>query len=108
MTYKKAGNASEVPAGKMKMYNIEGIEILVANISGSFYAIANRCTHMKGNLSEGTLDGNIVSCPKHHAKYDVTTGRTVDGPKIAFIKLKGKDEPSYKVSVEGNDIMVDV
>jgi nitrite reductase/ring-hydroxylating ferredoxin subunit len=45
-----AGKA-EIPMGKMKMVKLEDKEILIANVNGNYYAIANRCTYAKGDLS---------------------------------------------------------
>jgi 3-phenylpropionate/trans-cinnamate dioxygenase ferredoxin subunit len=47
--------------------------MLIANVNENYYTIGNRCTHADGILSQGVLEGNVVTCPKHHAKFDVTT-----------------------------------
>jgi 3-phenylpropionate/trans-cinnamate dioxygenase ferredoxin subunit len=101
----KVAETSEVPVGKMKMVKIEEKEILIANVDGKYYAIGNICTHAGGDLSKGILDGNIVTCPKHGSKFDVTTGKAVSGPKVLFLRLKIKDEPSFEVKVKGKDIL---
>jgi 3-phenylpropionate/trans-cinnamate dioxygenase ferredoxin subunit len=80
-------------------------EILIANVDGKYYAIGNICTHAGGDLSKGILDGNIVTCPKHGSKFDVTTGKAVSGPKVLFLRLKIKDDPSFEVKIKGKDIL---
>jgi nitrite reductase/ring-hydroxylating ferredoxin subunit len=102
----KVAETSEVPAGKMKMARLEEKEILIANVNGNYYAVGNRCTHAGGDLSKGSLEGSIATCPKHGAKFDVTTGKVVLGPKILFMHPKINDEPSYEVKVEGKDILL--
>ena len=92
----------------MKIIKLEEKEILIANVDGNYYAIGNRCTHAGGDLSRGTLEGNIVTCPKHGSKFDVTTGKVVSGPKILFLRPKIKDEPSYEVKVEGKDVLLKI
>ena len=106
MEFVKVGGTSEVPVGKMKMFTIGEKEYLVANVDGNFYAIGNRCTHAKGDLSRGSLEGNIVTCPKHKSKFDVTNGKVVSGPKIPLIHPKINDEPSFQVKVEDNTILL--
>ena len=106
MTFVKVAQVSDVPAGKMKRVIANDKEILIVNVDGKLHAIGNVCTHMKGNLSEGVLEGSIVTCPKHGSKFDVTSGKSVQGPKVAFLKLKGKDEPTYETKIEGTDILV--
>ena len=102
----EVAKTSEIPIGKMKKVTIEGTEVLVANVDGKYYAVGNGCTHAGGDLSEGSLEGNIVVCPKHGARFDVITGRVISGPKIMFVRPKIKDEPTFKVKVEGQAISV--
>ena len=92
----------------MKSYPAGGKQILIANVDGKLYAIDNVCTHAGGELSKGKLDGNIVTCPKHRSKFDVTTGKCVSGPKIGLLKFKAKDETGYEVKVEENRIKINV
>jgi nitrite reductase/ring-hydroxylating ferredoxin subunit len=102
----KVGELSEVPVGKMKMFKVGEKEYLVANVSGNYYAIGNRCTHASADLSQGSLEGNIVTCPKHKSKFDVTTGKVISGPKMPLIHPKINDDPSYELKVEGNAILL--
>ena len=108
MEYFKVADKTKLPAGKMIVVTVAGKEVLLANVEGSFYAIANKCTHLGGSLAEGTLAGNIVACPRHGACFDVKTGKNVGEAKIAFIKMKVKDEVSYTVKVKGDDILVGI
>ena len=57
-------------------------EILIANIDGSIYAMNDRCGHMNASLCKGRLVANIVECPLHKVRYDVTTGKVNREPKI--------------------------
>jgi 3-phenylpropionate/trans-cinnamate dioxygenase ferredoxin subunit len=104
--YVKVAEKSEIPVGKMKAVQVEGKEILITNVSGNFYAIAQKCTHAGGDLSKGVLEGNVVTCPRHHAKFDVSTGKVISHPKIGFLHPKAKDEPTYQVRIENENIMV--
>jgi nitrite reductase/ring-hydroxylating ferredoxin subunit len=108
LTLVKIAETSEIPRGQMKVFKLAEKEILIVNVNGNYYAIANRCTHKNGDLSKGSLDGNIVTCPVHGARFDVTTGKAVAGPKIAFFRAKTNDEPSYQVKIEGKDVMIDL
>jgi 3-phenylpropionate/trans-cinnamate dioxygenase ferredoxin component len=106
VSFVKVGELSEVPTGKMKMFKVGEKEYLVANVNGNLYVIGNRCTHASADLSQGSLEGNIVTCPKHKSKFDVTTGKVISGPKMMFIHPKINDDPSYEVKVEGNSILL--
>jgi 3-phenylpropionate/trans-cinnamate dioxygenase ferredoxin subunit len=106
MEFVKVADTSAVPAGKMIMVTAGGKDILLANVDGTYYGIANKCTHLGGSLVKGILEGSIVTCPRHHAQFDVKTGRAVSEAKIAFVKMKVRDEAKYEVKVEGSDILI--
>ena len=108
MEYIRVGDKAELPANKMILVVVGGKEVLLANVDGSYYAIANKCTHLGGSLAKGVLEGSIVTCPRHGSRFDVKTGKNVRGAKIGFIKMNVRDEESYAVKVEGTDIMVGI
>jgi nitrite reductase/ring-hydroxylating ferredoxin subunit/uncharacterized membrane protein len=43
-------------------------------------AFGDWCTHLGGPLSEGTLDGELVTCPWHGSQFELTTGDVARGP----------------------------
>ena len=108
MGFVKIGKVSDVKAGSMKKFEVEGKEILVSNIGGKYYAINNKCTHRNGDLSQGKLEGNVVTCPKHSSKFDITTGKVISGPKIPLLKLKINDEEKYEVKIDGENILIKI
>jgi nitrite reductase/ring-hydroxylating ferredoxin subunit len=108
MEYIFALKVNELPSGTMKMVKLAGKDILITNFENQFYAISNVCTHLRGPLSNGRLEGKIVICPFHGAQFDVTTGKCTGPAKIAFIKTTPKDEPTFNVKVEGEDIFIGI
>jgi nitrite reductase/ring-hydroxylating ferredoxin subunit len=108
MEFVKAADAGELPANKMITVVVGDKEVLLANVDGSYYAIANKCTHFGGSLAQGVLEGSVVTCPRHGARFDVKTGHAVGEAKVVFVKMKVKDEESYTVKVEGTNIMVGI
>jgi nitrite reductase/ring-hydroxylating ferredoxin subunit len=71
---------NDVPAGKMKHIEVGEKEILLANSEGKVYALCDRCSHMNAPLSIGTLNGKVVTCPMHGARFDITTGKKIAEP----------------------------
>ena len=108
MEYLEVAKTSEITEGTMKAYIVQGKNILVVNYDGNYYAIGGKCTHMGGELSKGKLEGKIVTCQRHGSKFDITTGESISGPKIGFLKLKTKKEPSYEVKIEGDTIKINI
>jgi len=68
---------TELTDGAMKVITIKGHEILVARVGDIFYAADNRCPHMGGKLSQGNLEGTIVTCPRHGSQFDLSDGHVV-------------------------------
>jgi len=106
LSFTKVCKASDVPAGKMRLVQIGEAGILVANVGGVFYAMANPCTHKGGDLSAGKLEGAVVTCPVHGARFDVRTGKSVDGSKFMGMRSKVGDSKVFEVKVEGDDVLV--
>jgi nitrite reductase/ring-hydroxylating ferredoxin subunit len=112
----------------MKHAEINGKEIAIANLEGKFYAFADRCGHMNARLSRGNITNNVVTCPFHAAKFDVTSGKKLGelvletppgmellpptwqkyigivGQEMSFIKTY--DQEIYDVKVEGDSIKI--
>jgi len=81
----QAIRAAEVAPGGMKAVELNGREIVICNCAGKFYAIDRRCGHMNAPLEQGTLDGSIITCPRHCAQFEVTTGEALSGPVPAYL-----------------------
>ena len=108
MEWIEVARTDEIPAGTMKVVKAGEKGILIVNVSGKFYALPRKCTHLGGDLSHGKLEGSEVICPLHGAHFDVTTGTCVQGPKIGPLRMKTKDQNKYELKVEGNSIKVEV
>jgi 3-phenylpropionate/trans-cinnamate dioxygenase ferredoxin subunit len=104
----------ELKNGTMKMVNVAGHQILLARVGDKFYAVDNLCSHMKGNLSQGKLEGTVVTCPLHGSQFDITNGRVVrwlkGGPmsKIGGALKPSKDLTAYNVKVEDGRVLVEI
>ncbi len=97
-----AGKVSDITSGKMIMVSTDGKDILVTNVDGNYYAMDDTCTHAGASLSEGSLDGSTVTCPWHGSTWDCKTG------KMIMFGAQLNDLSSYKVTVESDEIFVEV
>jgi len=59
------GKIDQLEDGAMKKVLARGHEILLAKVADKYYAGDNRCPHMGGKLSQGKLEGTVVTCPRH-------------------------------------------
>ena len=97
--FHKIAKTGEVTPGEVGVYEVEGHRVALCNVGGEFHAIEDVCTHDAGPLDQGELIGSQIKCPRHGAKFDVTTGRALTLPAV-------KPVPKHDVKVEGDDIYV--
>ncbi len=104
--YVKVATKNQISEGAMIKVHVDDEEVLLVNVGGGFYALANKCPHMHGDLSAGKLDGEVVTCPRHGSKFNVTTGEAVGKPKMGLFHPKVNDAKVFEVKVDGEDILV--
>ena len=100
-TFRKVAETKELGPGTAKLVEIEGKEIALFNVDGSFYAIENTCTHAGGPLTDGEIEGDIVTCPWHGATHNIKTGEVLSAPAPSGVAC-------YSVRVREADIEIEV
>jgi len=113
--YTDVSKTTDIKDGEMKGVNVAGQGILIARVGEAYYAVSNRCPHMGAKLAEGTLEGRIVTCPRHGSQFDLSDGSVVRWTKwsgvIASVgKLIRSPKPIriYRIKVEGDKVLVEV
>jgi 3-phenylpropionate/trans-cinnamate dioxygenase ferredoxin component len=77
--YRRACASVDLNPGHMTAVEVEGQPILVVNVEGHVYAVINRCGDTPLPLQFGTLDGAELRCSWHGCRYDVRSGKRLDG-----------------------------
>lgn len=88
-----------IAPGELLRVEVAGRLICLANVDGAIYAVDDDCTHISGPLDQGELEGCVLTCPLHLARFDVRTGRVLRGPAR-------DDLPTFAVRVEGGMVCV--
>lgn len=101
MALVKVAEVHEIPEGRAKCVIVKRQKIALFHVDGSFYAIDDTCTHADASLSEGEIMGCQVACPLHGAKFDIKSGEALTFPAVTPVE-------TYKVVVQGSDILVEV
>jgi len=97
----RVASLAEVPPGTGRQVQVSGRALAIYNLEGIMHAIDGTCTHRGGPLGEGALVGNVVTCPWHGARFDVTTGAVLGPPAPQGVI-------SHRVTVEGDSIFVEL
>src|SRR5436190_21168949 len=92
---------ADLPPGSATRVYADNEAVALFNVNGTVYAIANRCTHARASLSEGTVDlaRCVVTCPWHEGVFSLETGRVLGGPPVHPVA-------SYQVKMDGDTILI--
>lgn len=75
--------------------------VLLYDIQGTVYATAAVCPHHAAWLSQGSVQGDLVNCPRHQGQFHIPSGRKTRGPQCPDLR-------TYPVRVREDSIWVDV
>ena len=76
----KAADRAALTEGEVLGVDVGGQQIALYDIDGTVFATGDICTHAYARLSDGWLDGELIECPLHAARFDVQTGKVLDPP----------------------------
>lgn len=96
----KAADIDEIKPGAIKRITTEGEAILLCNVDGKYYAVADMCSHEDFSLSYGCLKGFDIECSLHGARFDVRTGEPTMDPGELAIK-------TFPIVFEARSILID-
>jgi 3-phenylpropionate/trans-cinnamate dioxygenase ferredoxin subunit len=109
----EVGSVLEFDDGGMREVAVDGHELLVARVGEAFYVSDARCPHLHGNLTKGSLQGSVVTCPLHHSQFDLADGRCIrwtdwKGPVKTMAELARHPRPLrvYEVEVADGKVLV--
>ncbi len=98
--FRAIGPASILPPpGGVVGVQLEGGEIVIANVRGRYHALDGLCEHAGYPLAAGRLIGCMLTCPLHGWTYDVTDGWISDPPL-------GRRTRSYTVRVTNGTVEI--
>jgi 3-phenylpropionate/trans-cinnamate dioxygenase ferredoxin subunit len=80
---------------------IDGVEVAVVHSNGTFYAIADECSHASIPLSEGDVGEGEIECYLHGSRFDLRTGEPLGLPATEPVAV-------YACQVFDDEVLVDV
>ena len=102
MDYVTVARLSEITPGQtLRVTPTRHDHLVLCNVGGDIYAVADACSHDGGMLGFGELDGQHLVCPRHGALFDVSTGEAVTPPATVPIR-------TYPVRVLGDEVQVEL
>lgn len=95
----RVARTEEIPEGEARVFEVGDVSIALCNVGGTFHAIENTCSHDDGPLGAGMLEGSVIECPRHGARFDVRTGAVLRMPAVVPVR-------SFATKVEGSEVFV--
>lgn len=102
--FSKICAVGELRENQGKKFIVGDQEIALFKVKGKFYALSNVCPHQHiALIYDGFLDAGYVYCPAHSWKFELATGKQVDGRKgLTPYEVKILDEEIWvKVTKKG-------
>jgi nitrite reductase/ring-hydroxylating ferredoxin subunit len=90
---------SEIPVETLFRVNQDGLSLVVFSTGGRVSAFLDVCPHASWPLSEGEVEENVVECPGHGWKFNLTTGRCLNAPAYCLTPVQ--------VEIEGNRVRLE-
>lgn len=86
MKWMKAIEATAVEPGSVRSISLDGESFVICCVAaGEVYAVEDTCSHDDGPLGQGKLEGGVIECPRHGARFDVRTGEAIRMPAASPI-----------------------
>lgn len=113
MTLHTVCRTSDVKRGQMKAFQVGDEKIILYNLADGFFATQAHCSHVFAPLARGKIiEGRMVQCPFHRARFDIRTGEVVQwanfppGIQVLNVVRGEKSLKTYKVSVKDGEVRV--
>lgn len=97
----EVADMADLTPGERLFLEIDHLPIVVFEVAGRFFAIADICSHDNNPLGDGDLEGYEIVCPRHGARFDIRSGKVCMLPAV-------EDIPAYPVRVVDGKIEVGI
>ncbi len=84
----------------IKKVKVAGRILCLVGVEDKVYALAAKCPHAGGDLSNGWCKDGKLICPIHRYSYDITTGKGSEGQNDYIA--------NYPVEIRDNGIYVGI
>ena len=94
-----AAKTIEIDEDEPKDVRIGDLFLAIYKINNQYYATDDICTHEFSSLSQGYVDGDVIECPLHQARFHIPTGKVIGPPAT-------EDLQTYAAKVVGDEFYV--
>ncbi len=73
------GNIEDLPLGTARLVRVDGQRLCVVRTGDGVHAVDNACPHEGYGLTQGTVNGTVLTCQWHNWKFDLIDGTCLVG-----------------------------
>ena len=94
----------DLDVGTMKMVKVDGHRVCLVRTADGLHAIDHACPHEGYGLTQGELDGDLLTCAWHNWKFRVTDGACVQGEEgVRSHRVDVADDGAVQVTINRPD-----
>jgi 3-phenylpropionate/trans-cinnamate dioxygenase ferredoxin subunit len=97
--FTKVAVRDDLASGEKMIVEADDRIVILFRDGDDFYCIDDVCTHDGGTLSDGSVHGCQIECPRHGARFDMKTGKALCMPAYT-------DTAAHEVKLDGDDVLV--
>ena len=91
--------AADLPENTPTRAALGPVRLLLVRRGDVVHAMSERCSHVGGPLSRGTIEGDSIICPWHQSTFRLKDGTVKHGPAHAR-------QPVYQARISGDQVEV--
>jgi 3-phenylpropionate/trans-cinnamate dioxygenase ferredoxin component len=75
-----------LPPGGQRSVLVGFTRVLLCHVGERIYAVGELCPHALQPLAGGEIRDGAIRCPKHGARFDLETGRPLNGVTVNLLR----------------------
>src|SRR6478752_7538351 len=97
-------NIDDLADGAMRLVKVDGHRVCLIRTAGGVHALDHACPHEGYGLTQGELNGDLLTCAWHNWKFRVTDGACVQGEEgVTVHRVDVDDVGDIRVSITRPD-----
>ena len=90
--WREAMDLDDLWEGDLVGVEVGRSKVILVNVDGEIRAYRDRCPHQEWPLSDGDLDGEVLTCVNHLWEFNAVTGQGINPADTALFAIPCKVE----------------
>jgi len=94
-----AGQVGDLDEEDVMPFDFGAASYAIYRTKSGYYASDGYCTHEMALLADGFVIDEVIECPLHQGRFDVSTGKALSPPVSEALR-------TYPVRIDGGRILI--